>query len=195
MLTGSFGPCAVAQLISSSSIPEIGSVIMMGFTPSQSAASDRLHRTRPEVTSVLSSTPLPGFIGRGLFTTMGSSAASHPSLALEFPLGLAYSRGRGVRLSPDIVLDSCEQPHPQSRARIDHKLGVALFSTLTLLDRRIRFAYAMCRSLPIASFSRFRWPESPLRFEFPSLWSGRGSLLARRLSELDGPALLGVLIE
>ena len=55
----------------------------------------------------------------------------------------------------------CEQPHPQSRHRSDQAPGIAIFCTLTLLCRRTRFAYAVCRSLPIASFRPCRCQQRP----------------------------------
>jgi len=99
----------------------------------------------------------------------------------------------GVRLSPDIALGSCELPHPQTRSKSVHKPGVPLFCALTHLARRIRFAYAMCRSLSIASFSWPRWPDPPC--DSNSLPRGQGGVrfLPRRLSELELPVLLGIL--
>ena len=66
-------------------------------------------RTRPHVIAVLSSTRLPGFIGRDFFTTTGSSATSHHfGHALELPLtaGLtrisrfAFGRANAARMMP-----------------------------------------------------------------------------------------------
>jgi len=52
-----------------------------------------------------------------------------------------------LRRTPD------ERCHPQTPHGTDQVSGFALFCTLTLPFGRIRFTYAMDRSLPIASFS------------------------------------------
>ena len=57
---------------------------------------------------------------------------------------------------PQLLTGSCELPHPDTRHGSDQVLGIALVSTLTHPRRRIRFACAMCRSLPIASFRPWR---------------------------------------
>jgi len=84
------------------------------------------------------------------------------SIRLGFLLVLLYSakHGNSARL-PRLRQAPGEQSHPQSRIRNDQVSGFALFWTLTLLIRRIRFAYAMYRSLPIASFRPCRYQQRP----------------------------------
>ena len=87
------------------------------------------------------------------------------SVRLEFPLVLSYpTLGYALRNNmrlPQLLTGSCEPPHPQSRHGSDQVLGFALFCTLTHPHRRIRFAFAVCCSLPIASFRPRRCPRRP----------------------------------
>jgi len=130
------------------------------FIPSHDTAafgSPRPPQTRRRVVPVLPSRRLPAFIGRNFITTTESSATSHrivwprvsPCAAL-FRKPTAGSRN-DTRL-PQLPRVPCELPHPQSRSGSDQVSGFALFCTLTHPPRRIRFACAMCSSLPIASF-------------------------------------------
>ena len=88
------------------------------------------------------------------------------SISLEFPLEHLYlplkkrTKKNNARL-PRLRRTPCEQSHPQARYGADQVSGFALFCTLTLLYRRIRFAYAMYRSLPIASFRPCRYQQRP----------------------------------
>lgn len=68
--------------------------------------------------------------------------------------------GNDIRL-PRLRRTPCKQSHPQSRYGTDQVPGFTLFRTLTLPHRRIRFAYAMDRSLPIASFRPRRCQQRP----------------------------------
>ncbi len=54
-----------------------------------------------------------------------------------------------------------ERCHPQTPHGTDQVSGFALFCTLTLPFGRIRFAFAMDRSLPIASFRPCRYQQRP----------------------------------
>ena len=80
------------------------------------------------------------------------------SLLLDFTIRLFVRND--MRL-PQLLTGSCELPHPQTRRGSDQVLGVAISCTLTHPRRRIRFACAMCRSLPIASFRPCRYRQRP----------------------------------
>jgi len=63
------------------------------------------------------------------------------SISLEFPLELLYpSKKRNSARLPRLRRTPCEQSHPQTRHGTDQVPGFALFCTLTLPHRRIRFA-------------------------------------------------------
>jgi hypothetical protein len=101
----------------------------------------------------------------GISTLLRTHLPPHTaSIRLGLLLVLLYSDkkklGNGARL-PRLRRVPCEQSHPQSRIRADQVSGFALFGTLTLLIRRIRFACAMYRSLPIASFRPCRYQQRP----------------------------------
>lgn len=59
--------------------------------------------------------------------------------------------------------------HPQSPHGTDQVSGFALFCTLTLPYGRIRFAFAMDRSLPIASFRPCRYQQRPRSLRLPAI--------------------------
>ena len=83
------------------------------------------------------------------------------SFGLESPLVPPYLvHQNNVRL-PRLRQVPCEQPHPQSRHGSDQVSGFTLFRTLTHPQRRSRFARAVCRSLPIASFRPHRYQRRP----------------------------------
>ncbi|MDK2848186.1 MAG: hypothetical protein PWP34_1539 [Desulfuromonadales bacterium] len=66
-----------------------------------------------------------------------------------------------IRGFPSYLPAPCKRRHPQSRYGSDQVSGFALFRTLTHPQRRIRFACAMCRLLPIASFRPCRCQQRP----------------------------------
>lgn len=78
------------------------------------------------------------------------------SIRLDSHLAFLYLCTRSQQASPVTVRAPCEQSHPQAHCRSDQVLGFALFCTLTYLHCRIRFAFAMYCSLPIASFRPLR---------------------------------------
>ena len=68
------------------------------------------------------------------------------SVGLEFPLVPAWTPslyGRSGARLPQLLRVSCERPHPQSQCRPDQVWGFAIFGTLTHLQCRIWFAYAL----------------------------------------------------
>jgi hypothetical protein len=73
---------------------------------------------------------------------------------------------------PRLRRKPCEQCHPQSHHGTDQVSGFALFCTLTLPSCRIRFAFAMYRSIPIASFRPCRCQQRPCNSD--CLPPGRG---------------------
>ena len=79
------------------------------------------------------------------------------SLLLYLPIpAYTLTYGNNIRL-PRLRRTPCEQSHPQAHYGIDQVSGFALFWTLTLPQRRSRFACAMYYSLPIASFRPHRY--------------------------------------
>ena len=90
-----------------------------------------------------------------------TSLRSALSCLLSLPIPANTSTyGNNARL-PRLRRAPCGQSHPQSRYGTDQVSGFALFWTLTLPQRRIRFAYAMYCSLPIASFRSHRYQRHP----------------------------------
>ena len=97
------------------------------------------------------------------------------SVGLEFPLVPAWKPslyGRSGARLPQLLRVSCERPHPQSHRRSDQVWGFTIFGTLTHLQCRIWFAFAVCRSLPIASFRPCRYQQRPCNLD--CLPPGRG---------------------
>ena len=97
------------------------------------------------------------------------------SVGLEFPLVPAWTPslyGRSGARLPQLLRVSCERPHPQSHRRSDQVWGFTIFGTLTHLQCRIWFAFAVCRSLPIASFRPCRYQQRPCNLD--CLPPGRG---------------------
>lgn len=73
-------PCSVEQLVSGTIIIhnfQKYSNILPPFATAQAFGSDQPLQTKLQVVPVLSSTLLPGFIGRNFITTTDSSATSH----------------------------------------------------------------------------------------------------------------------
>jgi hypothetical protein len=105
---------------------------------------------------ILPSILLPAFTGRDFIATTESSATSHrfgrpwiaPCTSLSLPL---VGFGNDTRL-PRLRRTPCKQSHTQSRYGTDQVSVSRYFAHLPPPHRRIRFAYAMYRSLPIASF-------------------------------------------
>ncbi len=101
-------------------------------------------------------------------------------LGLGSPLAAWLPKNRDNTRLPRLRRAPCKEFHPQSRHRIDEVLGVALFRslpgsltcTLTLLWRRIRFAYAMYHLLPVASFRPCRCQQRPCDSDCPSSRQG-----------------------
>ena len=85
--------------------------------------------------------------------------ASSYLLYLPIP-ATTLTYGNNARL-PRLRRTPCEQSHPQARYGTDQVSGFTLFCTFTLPYRRIRFAYAMYHSLPIASFRPCRCQQRP----------------------------------
>lgn len=86
-----------------------------------------------------------------------SSLRSALSCLLNLPIpATTLTYGNNIRL-PRLRRTPCEQSHPQSHYGTDQVSGFALFRTLTLPQRRSRFACAMYCSLPIASFRPHRY--------------------------------------
>ena len=83
------------------------------------------------------------------------------SCLLCLPIHAATLTYRNNARLPRLRRTPCEQSHPQTRNGTDQVWGFTLFCTLTLPFRRIRFAYAMYRSLPIASFRPCRYQQRP----------------------------------
>ncbi len=113
----------------------------------------------------------PGFQHYYGFICHLTPLRSVSSLLLSFTIRSGCAGRNDMRL-PQLLTGSCELPHPQTRHGSDQVLGVALFSTLTHPRRRIRFACAMCRSLPIASFRPCRCQQRPCDLDCLPL--GRG---------------------
>lgn len=146
---------------------QLGWSLRSDFTPSQTGALLASHRppdvARP-VISVLSSTPSPGFKGRNFITTTGSSATPH-CFAADLPFGLSATCSAMARkqygASPVTAPAPCRLHRPQSRHESEQVSDVALFCRLVRSCRRIRFAYATCRLLPVASFRPRRYQRHP----------------------------------
>ena len=102
----------------------------------------------------------PGFQHYYGFICHLTPLRSVSSLLLSFTIRSGCAGRNDMRL-PQLLTGSCEQPHPQSRHGSDQVPGFALFRTLTHPRRRIRFARAVCRSLPIASFRPRRCQRRP----------------------------------
>jgi hypothetical protein len=96
--------------------------------------------------------------------------AAHSSF-LESPLGWKFPLQDATGL-PRLRRVPCERCHPQTHHGADQVPGLALFCTLTLPSCRIRFAFAMYRSLPIASFRPCRCQQRPCNSD--CLPPGRG---------------------
>ena len=62
---------------------------------------------------------------------------------------------------PQLPLAPCELLHPQSHNGSDQVVDFTTFCTLILPLCRIRFTYAVCSSLPIASFRPCRYQQRP----------------------------------
>jgi hypothetical protein len=90
---------------------------------------------------------------------------------LGFLLDVSYPVRNCMRL-PRLRRTPCEQCHPQSHHGTDQVSGFALFCTLTLPLCRIRFAFAMYRSVLIASFRPCRCQQRPCNSD--CLPPGRG---------------------
>ena len=60
-----------------------------------------------------------------------------------------------------LPLAPCKLLHPQSRHGFDQILDFTSFCTLILPSRLISLAYAVCSSLPIASFRPCRYQQCP----------------------------------
>ena len=74
------------------------------------------------------------------------------SVGLELPLEPSYPcNGNNIRL-PRLRRIPCEQSHPQAHYGTDQVSGFALFRTLTLPQRRIRFACAMYCSPEVSAY-------------------------------------------
>ena len=170
------GTCPPRQAACSQRFPHgVFQDFRMNFPPSQLPAllADRQSLyTTIQVIPVFPSTPLPGFIGGNFITTTESSATrqrilpfSSLLLAGSFPLRDATGLPR-LRRVP------CEQCHPQTHHGPDQVSGFALFCTLAHPFCRIRFAFAMYRSLPIASFRPCRCQQRPCNSD--CLPPGRG---------------------
>ena len=153
------------NLCSTCKIPQIIETLQINFTPSQPTRllahagpwqlSARSFRFSPPHCYQLSQA--------GTSTLLRDHLPPHiASVSLEFPLELPYppKKRNNMRL-PRLRRVPCEQSHPQSRYGADQVLGFALFCTLTLPYRRIRFTCAMYRSLPIASFRPCRCQQRP----------------------------------
>jgi hypothetical protein len=85
---------------------------------------------------------------------------------LESPLVLSLldtltENIKTIRGFPSYLPAPDKLPHPQSHYGFDQVSGFALSCTLTLPQRRIRFACAMCSLLPIASFRPCRCQQRP----------------------------------
>ena len=96
-------PCPVGQLVNSASTSLSSSAMLINdFRPSHpNKAFDpaRSAEPPPAVIPVLSSTLLPGFIGRNFITTTASSATSHPLRPWLSPwTAISGHAGYGVRL-------------------------------------------------------------------------------------------------
>ncbi len=77
--------------------------------------------------------------------------------SLCISLSCTFKTHRNTMRLPRLRRTPYEQSHPQTHNRTDQVSGITLFCTLTLLLCRIRFAYAMYRSFPIASFRPYRY--------------------------------------
>lgn len=82
------------------------------------------------------------------------------SLLLSSSIRFGHAERNGMRL-PQLLAVPCEQPHPQSRPAVGQVSGFTILCTLAHAVRRIRFACAVCRSLPIASFRPCRSRQRP----------------------------------
>ena len=136
----------------------------LNFAPSQRSALLALpppRRTAPAVVLVFSSTPLPGFAGKDFLTTTGSSATLQSvSTFLSHLVSVDYHGMNSAGL-PRLISGPWKRSHPQTRTRFVRVWGVALIGRLTHRASRIRFACAMYRFLPIASFRPFRYQKRP----------------------------------
>ncbi len=90
-----------------------------------------------------------------------TSLQSALSFLLNLPIPQATSTYKNNIRLPRLRRTPCEQSHPQAHYEVDQVSGFALFWTLTLPQCRIRFAYAMYCSLPIASFRPCRYQQRP----------------------------------
>lgn len=90
-----------------------------------------------------------------------TSLQSASSCLLYLPIPATTLTYRNNARLPRLRRTPCEQSHPQSRYGTDQVSGFALFWTLTLPYRRIRFTFAMYHSLPIASFRPCRYQQRP----------------------------------
>lgn len=85
-------------------------------------------------------------------------------------------------------LDEIEKDYPQSHHGADQVSGFALFCTLAHPFCRIRFAFAMYRSLPIASFRPCRCQQRPCNSD--CLPPGRGDACVPQADTLRHKFLL-----
>ncbi len=90
-----------------------------------------------------------------------TSLRSALSYLLNLPIPATSLTYRNNARLPRLRRTPCEQSHPQTHYGFDQVSGFVLFWTLTLPQRRIRFAYAMYCSLPIASFRPSRYQQRP----------------------------------
>ena len=147
-------------------VPRSG-VLKMSFLPSQPGAllstsgpcelSRRSSRFCPPVCYQLSQA--------GISSLLRSHLPPHTaSVSLESPLAPSCMplvfRQLDMRL-PQLRRVPCDRCHPQPPRRSDQEQGFTLQCTLTHLPCRIRFAFAMYRSLPIASFRPCRCQQRP----------------------------------
>jgi len=108
----------------------------------------------------VTSFPRPGLLHYYGFICHLTPRRSALSLLLCLPIHPTHAGWNDARL-PQLLRAPGELLHPQSRHGFDQVLDVTPFCTLTLPCRRIRFAYAVCRSLPIASFRPCRYQQRP----------------------------------
>ena len=104
----------------------------------------------------------PAFVGRNLITTTESSAIQQ-SIKWFSASTLFHSSGYTelYRTSPVNSLAPCEQSHPQAHLWSDQIQGFPTFCKVTHHKCRIWFAFAMYRTLPIASFRPLRYQRRP----------------------------------
>jgi len=148
-----------------SCIPSRSGSLQMNFLPSHNVRAFgawHLPRTKPRVVPVFSSRLLPAFSGRDFVTTTESSATLHRFVRpwVSSWVSLSADCADDTRL-PQLLRTPRVLLHPHSRHGSDQESGFALSCTLTHPWSRIRFACAVCSSLPIASFRPCRYRQRP----------------------------------